>query len=411
MSGTDNERRPGGLSGMLIGPILARSDWPESTRKTELGKLQGATSAIVSLALASLKAVLAIFSGSISLLADALNNFGDLAGSLVLIFGYRLSQKPRDDDHPYGHGRLRTVAGLILAIILIVVGVEAAKSGVMRIVDPQPVSADAWILAAIFVSILVKCWMALFARRIARLTDDAALASEAWNHFFDIFSTGLVLLALFGARHGMPAIDGWAGIGISVFIIYAGASYVRETANILIGTAPSQEDLDEVRRLALGFEEVESVHDVQIHDYGNMRLITLHVEMDAAATAIACHKLTERVEDAISAHFDAKVIVHGDPVDLSHPDYKALARALNSLVADTRDFVDFHDLRIAGARPQLKVEVDLVTRTAVASRDFSAKADQAADFLRARLAGVGQLQIGIETSYASDPEYRKSYPE
>jgi len=166
-----------------------------------------------------------------------------------------------------------------------------------------------------------------------------------------------------------------------------------------------------VRRIALDFEEVESVHDVQIHEYGNMRLITLHVEMDAAATAIACHKLTERVEDAISARFDAKVIVHGDPVDLSHPDYKTLARALNSLAAETRDFVDFHDLRVADARPNLQIEVDLVTRTAVASCDFESKADQAAAFIKQRIPGIGWLQIGIETSYASDPEYRKRYPE
>ena len=128
-------KRCKGLTGFIIRRIAARENLPASTRNAELGEIQGRTSALISLLLVILKGSLAVFSGSIALLADALNNLGDLAGSLVLIFGFRLSQKPRDRDHPYGHGRLRTISGLVLAIILIIVGVEAARSGVMRIID------------------------------------------------------------------------------------------------------------------------------------------------------------------------------------------------------------------------------------------------------------------------------------
>lgn len=398
-----------GVSGLLTRRITGNSALSDSSRNAELGRIEGGVSALGSLFLALLKGGLAVLSGSISLLADALNNLGDLAGSMVLIFGYRLSQKPRDAGHPYGYGRLRTVAGLILAIILIVVGVETAKSGLMRIIDPQPVEASVWVLTAVGASIILKCWMALFARGIARLSGDPALESEAWNHFFDIFSTALVLLALLGARHGMPAIDGWAGIAVSVLIIMAGASYVRETVRILIGEAPSAEELDEVREIALGLDEVESVHDIQIHEYGNMRLISLHIEMDASSTAIECHRVTERVEDGIGERFDAKVIVHGDPVDLAHPDYRPLAAALNELISKSPEIVDFHDLRLEGERPDLRVEVDLVTRTSVPSSEFETEADRAGEFIRERVEGVASLDIGIETSYASDPEYRKTY--
>ena len=398
-----------GVSGLLTRRITDDSALADSSRDAELGRIEGAVSALGSLLLALLKGALAVFSGSISLLADALNNLGDLAGSLVLVFGYRLSQKPRDDDHPYGYGRLRTVAGLILAIILIVVGVETAKSGLMRIIDPQPVEASIWILAAVGASIVLKCWMALFARNVARLSDDPALESEAWNHFFDIFSTALVLLALLGARQNMPAIDGWAAIGVSAFIVMTGVKYVRETVKILIGEAPSAEEMEEVRSIALGLDEVESVHDIQIHEYGNMRLISLHIEMDASATAIECHRVTERVEDCIGERFGAKVIVHGDPVDLGHPDYRNLAAALNELISARPEIIDFHDLRLEGERPDLRIEFDLVTRNNVPSSDFELEADRAGEFIIERVEGLTSLDIGIETSYASDPEYRKNY--
>ena len=381
-----------------------------AARSARLGEIQGWTSALASVALVIVKGILAAWSGSVALLADALNNLGDLAGSLVLIFGFRLSSKPRDPDHPYGHGRLRTVAGLVLSIILIVVGIEAARSGILRILDPAPVTAGPWVLAAVLAAILFKAGLAVFAHRMAALTGDAALKSEFWNHFFDILSTALVLLALVCARYDLPAVDGWAGVVISGFIVYTGIRYAGETTGILIGKAPSREALHEVRRIAGGVAGVEGVHDIQIHEYGNMRLIVLHVEMDAAMSAMACHALTEQVEDRIAGRFQAKVIVHGDPVNVRHPAYRTVAAALDAVVDEAADLVDFHDLRVSGDRAGLVVEVDLVTRISVASADFGAKAADVYRQLTAKVDGIARLDVGIETSYASEPEFRAVFP-
>ena len=381
-----------------------------AARNARLGELQGWVSAAASVLLVVVKGFLAVWSGSVALLADALNNLGDLAGSLVLIFGFRLSNKPRDPDHPYGHGRLRTVTGLVLAVILIVVGIEAARSGFLRILDPQPVTAGPRVLAAIVATILLKAGLALFARRIANLTGDAALKSEFWNHFFDIVSTALVLAALVCARYDLPAVDGWAGIAISCFIVYTGIRYAGETIGILIGKAPSREALNEVRRIAADVEGVEGVHDIQIHEYGNMRLIVLHVEMDAAMPAMACHALTEQVEDRIADRYQAKVLVHGDPVDVRHPAHKTVSAALHELVDEAGDFVDFHDLRVSGDAAALEVEVDLVTTIGVASADFGAKAADIYRRITAKVDGIARLDVGIETSYASEPEFRAVFP-
>lgn len=403
------ERKTRGLAGFIIERVLSRRELPESTRNAELGELQGRTSAIINIMLVLLKGGLAAFSGSVALFADALNNLGDIAGSLVLIFGFRLSQKPRDRDHPYGHGRLRTVAGFVLSIILILVGIEAARSGIMRIIDPQTIKTTPWLLAAIAGSIVLKAWLANFSRLIAGLTGDAGLKSEAWNHFYDILSTLLVLLALFCARYDLPSIDGWAGIAISIFILYTGIRYAGETIGILIGKAPSAEALEEIHRIAHLADEVESVHDIQIHEYGNMRLITLHIEMDAAMSAIECHRLTEKVEDNIANQLQAKVIVHGDPVDLSHPEYRRISSLLKEFVDSTGDFVDYHDLRVYGESPALDIEVDLVTTLNVTSSDFQDKAEQFRRHIVEQFDGIRKLDIGIETDYASEPEFRICY--
>ncbi len=398
-----------GLSRLLARKVLAQGKLSHGRMSAELGELQGRVSALMSLLLAGVKALLAFLTGSVALMADAVNNFGDLAGSMVLIFGYRLSKKPRDAKHPYGYGRFRTIAGLILAIILMLIGFETAKTGVGRILAPQPVGSSVWVIVAVALSIVIKAWLAVFARSIARITDDPALKSEFWNHFFDIFSTALVLIALISNLFDWPSLDGWAALAISFFIAFTGFSYLRETVRILLGTAPSEEKLRSVRNIAMGVAGVEGVHDIQIHEYGNMRLIILHIEMDADATPLECHSLTEEVEDVVGRHFGAKVNVHGDPVDLSHPEYETIRSIMDEFIDSSRDFTDFHDLRVSGSRPELLVEVDLVLKPAVDSNDFSTKMEWAHRELSKLIDGFKRLDIGLENNYASEPEFRRLY--
>ncbi len=397
-----------GLAKFLLRRTMP-DELPVELRNAKLGELEGWMSTAVSLFLVILKGLLAVFSGSVALLADTLNNLGDLVGSIVLIVSFRLSQKPRDAKHPYGHGRMRTVAGLILAIILIVVGVEAARSGVTRIIHPQPITVTPWLLTAIAASIVLKAFLAAFARMIARITRDEALSSEAWNHFYDIFSTGLVLLSLICERFNIPGVDGLAGIIISGFIIYTGVHYAKETAGILIGRAPSPQELTRLYQLALQVDGVEGVHDAQIHEYGNMRLISLHIETDAAISSLECHSLTEKTEALIAEHWKAKVIVHGDPINLNHPAYRSVSGCLRELISSSPDFITFHDLRIEDTAPALTVAADLVTDHTVVYADFSAKADLVREYIIQKINGIASLDIGIETEYASDPEFRKHY--
>ncbi len=381
-----------------------------SEARDRLGMLEGWVSTGVSVALAAAKGVLAWLSGSMSLLADAVNNAADIASSLVVILGFHMARKPRDAEHPYGHGRMETVAGLILAVTLVMVAVEVARSGVDRLLHPSPVVAPPWVLVAVGLTIALKAWLALFARRLAALTGATVLWADAWNHFFDILCTSLVFLALIGVRIGWPAIDGWGGVGVSGFIFYTGFRYIRKTVGVLLGEAPERDDLRTVRRLAEQVPGVESVHDILIHDYGRMRLVTFHVEVDAALTALQSHAIAEAAEARVAAGLQAKVTVHADPVDRSHPDYARIAAVFHRLAEGDLGVQSYHDLRVAGDRVAgLEVEVDWVVEDAVPTARYEELADRVRERVNGEVDGVRRVRFGVESVYASAPEFIKEY--
>lgn len=377
--------------------------------RTRLGMLEGYVSMAVSLLLCAGKAVLGWVSGSLSLLADAANNGADIGTSLVVALSFRWSRKPRDKEHPYGHGRVESVAGLVLSIALIVVGLEVGHAGVQRLLNPQPLWVPWWLMAAVALTVALKAALAWFAAILARYTGSTVLKADAWNHFFDILSTALVLLALLGAGIGWPGLDGWAGLGVSGFIIFTGLRYAKKTVDTLVGEAPSLDEIRRIKQIGLEIAPVHSVHDVLIHDYGNLKLISFDIELDAKLTALECHEITARVEKAIAAAIQAKVIVHADPVDHSHPQYAAVTAAFDQAVRDDRRLVGYHDLRVTGMATKLNVSADLVAAEHIDAKEFGDIAGAAWRRLAGARPEICDLDIGVESEYASDPDYRRTF--
>lgn len=378
--------------------------------RSRIGEWEGLVSTLLSILLALTKGILAWFTSSISLLADAVNNLADVGSSLIVVLGFRVMRKPRDREHPYGHGRMEPVATLVLAIILVGVGIEVARAGVRRLLHPVPFVVPWWILVTVAGAVLVKLWMAGFARRLARLTGSAALKADAWNHTFDVATSSLVFVALFCSRWGWESVDGWAGLGVSVFIGYTGILFVREAIHTLLGEAPSHEELHHIHQIAESLPKIYGVHDIIIHSYGDRKLISLHAEVDAKQSALEAHHLAEQVEQTVADEVGAKVTVHVDPVDHSHPLYEHASAALKELIGAHQDVVGFHDLRVEGAGSRYDLSVDLVVCTEVTQEDFQTVLNRIASRIRARLPEVDTLDLKIETEYASDREYRKIYP-
>lgn len=258
-------------------------------------------------------------------------------------------------------------------------------------------------------TVALKVALAAVAAWLARLTGSTTLAADAWNHGFDVLSTGLVLGAFVAAAGGLPQVDGWAALGVAGFIAYTGYRYIRTAVNQLIGQAPDHRELHALHRMAAAVPGVYGVHDVIVHSYGDRQLISLHVEVDARQSALEVHELAERVEHAIAEKTGARVVVHADPVDHSHPQYRSVAAVLREVLAAHQDVVGFHDLRLFGEGDRIDMSVDLVVCTEVEPEIFEHVLVRLASRILANLPQVRMLDVGIEAEYASDREHRRVF--
>lgn len=391
----------------VIDPACA----PDShENRTRLGMLAGWTSTALSSALALAKGWLGLISGSVSMLADATNNLTDMGSSLVIALGFQWSRKPRDERHPFGHGRIEAVATLVLAIALILVGVEVAQSGISRLIHPKPIEAPAWLLVAVGITVAVKSWMAVFARQLAKLTKSHTLEADAWNHTFDIVCTLMVVVALISSRMGWGALDGWTAIGVALFILYTGISYAREAIDILLGREPDPKVVRNIYKLVRGVEGVMGVHDIMVHQYGDVNMVSFHVEVDARMSLLEAHTISELAEDAVESQLNWRAVAHLDPVDRSHPLFDELNRVLKQYVSSEPRLVGLHDLRAEGASAPFKISFDLVTDMETSRSDYGeihhSCLSVVADAFGKR---VNEADIGIEAAVESAPMSRTHF--
>ncbi|MCF7864471.1 MAG: cation diffusion facilitator family transporter, partial [Kiritimatiellales bacterium] len=363
-----------------------------------------------SVVLCAIKGWLGLVSGSISMLADATNNLTDIGSSLVIALGFQWSRKPRDEEHPFGHGRIEAVATLVLSIALLVVGFEVARSGIGRLIHPKPVDAPGWMLVVVGVTVVLKFWLAVFARRLAKISKSHVLEADAWNHTFDVACTLLVVVALIGARMGLPSLDGWTAIGVSLFILFTGFKYAREAIDILLGTKPDANEVGTIHKIVEAVDGVMGVHEIMVHHYGDVRMVSFHIEVDAKLTVIAAHHLAEMAEEAVEIHLQWRAVAHVDPVDRSHPMFDELHAALCAHVHGDAELIDFHDLRASGGTAPYHVSFDLVTGMGTRHHDYPAIYERSLTMLAA-VGGnrVATAEIGIEASVESAPMERRRF--
>ncbi len=399
----------------VMGFLLRRILDPDSTtyspeNRTRIGMLEGWVSTVMSLMLCMVKGWLGLVSGSVSLLADATNNLTDMGSSLVVALGFQWSRKPSDEEHPFGHGRIEAVATLVLSIALLVVAVEVAKSGAIRLFNPKPVDAPGWLLIAVGATVALKVWLAVFARSLARLSRSHVLEADAWNHTFDVASTLLVVVALIGSRMGWPAVDGWTAIGVAVFIFITGIKYAREAIDILLGKKPEPEEVDAIHRIVEAVDGVLGVHEIMVHQYGDVKMVSFHIEVPANLTVINAHHIAEEAEDAVEKQMEWRAVAHVDPVDRSHPLFEELHQALSRHVQADSELIDFHDLRAEGDGTPYKISFDLVTGMDTRRGRYNAVYERTVNLISETFGDrVGRAEIGIEASVDSAPMVRRQF--
>lgn len=318
--------------------------------RSRYGALEGWTSIVINLLLFVVKIVLGLSIRSVSLIADAVHTLADSGTSAVVIIGFKIARKPSDKEHPFGHGRMESVAALVVSVLLFMAGVELLEKSIHAIIKPQGSTAPIGVILVILATIVIKELMARFSYQLGDIIDSQALKADALHHRSDVIATALVVVALIATRFGYNNIDGIMGVGVSLIIFYSAFSIAKEAVNPLLGEAPSKEAIKEIENIAKAHEGVLGVHDVIFHKYGQTSIISLHIEVSDKDSAFELHNLSEEVEQEIARKTRGTVVAHIDPINKEHPQYEAITQTVREIISEDKRVNSFHELRIVGCK-------------------------------------------------------------
>lgn len=329
--------------------------------RASYGRLAGIFGIFCNVLLFAAKLTVGILSGSVSILADAVNNLSDASSSVVTLLGFQLSKRPPDAEHPYGHARIEYLSGLGIAALILLVGAELLKSSVQKILHPEAVSLS-WLLVAILLaSVAVKLLMARFYRKLGGKIHSAALLASAADSRNDVLSTLAVLLAcLIGDWTGLR-VDGYAGLLVALFILWSGVGIAKDTISPLLGEAASPELVHMVRYEIAKYPEVLGIHDLIVHDYGpGRRFASVHVEMDASRDVLECHERIDSIERAFREKHGLDMVIHYDPIVTDDPELSLLREKIAAQMRSIDTRLSVHDFRMVRGRESSNVIFDLV---------------------------------------------------
>ncbi len=337
------------------------SDGKEDVNRSRIGMLAGVTGLLCNLLLAALKVLVSFLSGSVAVMADAINNLSDAASGLVSLVGFRLAGKPADREHPYGHARYEYLSGLAVAVIVMLIGAELLKSSVGKILAPEPTVFSPLSAAILTVSILIKLWLSGFYKKIAGRIGSGALLASAADSRNDVIATGAVLMSLLLSRFMGVHIDGWMGLCVAAFILWSGWGLVRDMLDPLLGAAPDPRMVEDIRQSIMSYPGVLGTHDLMLHDYGpGRRFASVHVEVAAEDDVLKSHDTVDEIERDFRDQRGIALVVHMDPIVTRDPQVKDMRLWLSEAVRGIHPELTIHDLRLVKGARHNKVIFDCV---------------------------------------------------
>lgn len=293
--------------------LTDKRDLRKPSERHRVGLLESWLSIAGNIFLTLLKAVFGLLTNSIALMADAVHSASDIFSSLTVLIGFTLARRKPDKEHPHGHGRTEYLAGLLIALMLVGAGVAFFYSSYVRLVSGITAVPSLSAIAAVIVALLIKEFLYYFSAKLGRLINSEALIADAWHHRTDSLSSVLVIIALAGGYFGYPSLDAYFGFLVSLFIVYAGLKIARSSCSRLLGAAPDSKLHDGVVSCAREIKGVIDAHDLEIHDYGSWKVVTLHIGVSGSLNLDEAHTIAHRVEDHISNCFYCDTVVHLDP--------------------------------------------------------------------------------------------------
>lgn len=336
-----------------------------NTDDGEVRERYGVVASIVSIlcniVLCGFKFFVGILSHSVSIQADAFNNLSDAGSNIATLFGFKLANKQPDGDHPYGHGRIEYVTGMMIAFLILLVAFSSFKESITKIFNPEPVVFSVVTICVLLGSILVKLWMGHFNKQFGKAIDSPSLMAAGQDSINDVVSTFATLISVVVASFSDLPIDGYIGIFVSIFVFKAGLEVFNDTVSPLLGQAPDPQLVSDVYSFVMQHEEIIGVHDMIVHDYGPSRLfITLHAEVRCDADILEVHDLIDEIEREMAKRFKCLATIHMDPVDINDELTNELREKTKVLVSEINPVYTIHDFRIVSGPTHTNLIFDIV---------------------------------------------------
>ncbi|ORU00443.1 Cobalt-zinc-cadmium resistance protein [Anaerovibrio sp. JC8] len=339
------------LTDFLIRKFVKNSEQINDTAvRTSYGYLSGGVGIMVNVILCLVKLFIGFVSGSIAIIGDAVHNLADAGAAVITILGYRMSAKPADPEHPFGHGRIEYIAGLIIAGAILVIGIELMQSSIEKVLHPEAMDTSVTVVVILTLSLLLQLWLGLFNRGLGKRIDSPAMLAAATDSLSDCVATFVVIICLIVNLTMGYDFDGMAGIVVALFIMHSGWEAAKDTLQPLLGEPPDPEFVRAITRRTLEEKQIMGVHDVIVHNYGPGRIfVSLHAEVPADMSLMEAHNIIDNLEESIREEFKVSMTVHVDPMVTGDPIQNEIKEKLYHIVACIDPLITFHDFRLTAA--------------------------------------------------------------
>jgi len=345
----------------LIHMFVKDSDNLNDARvRIRYGKFASIVGMICNIVLFAGKLSVGVLSGSIAIVSDSFNNLSDAATCFINLFGFFLSGKPADKDHPFGHGRIEYITGLIMSFLIVLIGFEFLRTSIDRIIHPTVLIFSPVMAGVLLGSILVKAWMYFFYVRVGKRIGSQTIIAASVDSYSDIAITLVTLISLLISVYFKITIDGYVGVGVSIFVLYAGYTVAKDALSPLLGNEPDPTVVESLKELLTTDKNVLGVHDVIVHDYGPGRMIaSAHVEVSSTSNFMEIHDEVDLLEKSIGEKLHIPITIHMDPIDMDDSSTKEIRNSVIQIVNLLSDKLSIHDFRMVTGKTHTNLIFDI----------------------------------------------------
>ena len=345
----------------LLARLFIKQSGDEQAVRKAYGILCGAVGIGFNVLLFIGKFFAGTLAGSIAITADAFNNLSDAGSSFVTLLGFQMAGQKPDSEHPFGHGRIEYLSGLAVSMLILLMGVELAKSSLQKILHPEPVDSSPVVIAILCVSIAVKLYMFSYNRRLGRKLNSSAMEATSMDSLSDSAATLAVLIATLVGHFTGLMIDGWCGILVAAFILWSGFNAAKDTLDPLLGTPPTREFVTQIRDIVMAHKSILGIHDLIVHDYGPGRvMISVHAEVSASENVLELHDEIDNVESELREKLGCEAVIHMDPIVTDDGITEETRQRVAALVRCIDDEITIHDFRMVAGPTHTNVIFDAV---------------------------------------------------